>query len=75
MRIDASLNEGQIVGREQDYVKGIRDGLGAKAASMIIGERSYETTTPTIDSHVVELKSVGNRCSFSTALAHLPALS
>src|SRR6267378_476989 len=43
----------------KDYVKGIRDGLGAKAASMIIGERSYETTTPTIDSHVVELKSEG----------------
>jgi branched-chain amino acid transport system substrate-binding protein len=43
----------------KDYVKGIRDGLGAKAASMIIGERSYETTTPTIDSHVVELKSQG----------------
>jgi len=43
----------------KDYVKGIRDGLGAKAASMIIGERSYETTTPTIDSYVVELKSEG----------------
>ena len=43
----------------KDYVKGIRDGLGAKAASMIIGERSYETSTPTIDSHVVELKSEG----------------
>jgi ABC-type branched-subunit amino acid transport system substrate-binding protein len=43
----------------KDYVKGIRDGLGAKAASMIVGERSYETTTPTIDSYVVELKSGG----------------
>ena len=43
----------------KDYVKGIRDGLGAKAASMIVGEESYETTTPTIDSHVVALRSVG----------------
>jgi ABC-type branched-subunit amino acid transport system substrate-binding protein len=43
----------------KDYVKGIRDGLGAKAASMIVGEESYETATPTIDSHVVALKSVG----------------
>jgi branched-chain amino acid transport system substrate-binding protein len=43
----------------KDYVKGIRDGLGAKAASMIVGEESYETTTPTIDSHVVALKSEG----------------
>jgi ABC-type branched-subunit amino acid transport system substrate-binding protein len=43
----------------KDYVKGIRDGLGARAASMIVGEESYETTTPTIDSHVVALKSEG----------------
>ena len=43
----------------KDYVKGIRDGLGAKAASMIVGEESYETATPTIDSHVVALKSKG----------------
>jgi ABC-type branched-subunit amino acid transport system substrate-binding protein len=41
----------------KDYVKGIRDGLGAKAASMIVGEKSYETTDPTIDSQVVALKS------------------
>jgi ABC-type branched-subunit amino acid transport system substrate-binding protein len=43
----------------KDYVKGIRDGLGAKAASMIVGEENYETTTPTVDSHVVALKSEG----------------
>jgi branched-chain amino acid transport system substrate-binding protein len=43
----------------KDYVKGIRDGLGAKAASMIVGEKSYETTDPTIDSQVVALKSKG----------------
>jgi branched-chain amino acid transport system substrate-binding protein len=43
----------------KDYVKGIRDGLGAKAASMIVGEKSYETTDPTIDSQVVELRSKG----------------
>ena len=43
----------------KDYIKGIRDGLGAKAASMIIGEESYETTSPTIDSQVVALKSEG----------------
>ena len=34
----------------KDYVKGIRDGLGAKTASMIIGEESYETTYPAINS-------------------------
>jgi ABC-type branched-subunit amino acid transport system substrate-binding protein len=43
----------------KDYIKGITDGLGTKAASMIVGEESYETTSPTIDSHVVALKSEG----------------
>jgi branched-chain amino acid transport system substrate-binding protein len=41
----------------KDYLKGLKDGLGAKAASMIIAEESYETTEPTIDSHIVKLKS------------------
>jgi len=43
----------------KDYLKGLKDGLGAKAASMIIAEESYETTEPTIDSHIVKLKSTG----------------
>src|ERR1700716_3161158 len=43
----------------KDYLKGLKDGLGAKAASMIIAEESFETTEPTIDSHIVKLKSTG----------------
>ncbi|MBK3662393.1 ABC transporter substrate-binding protein [Bradyrhizobium diazoefficiens] len=43
----------------KDYVKGLKDGLGAKAASMIVAEESYETSEPTIDSHIVSLKSSG----------------
>ena len=42
----------------KDYLKGLKDGLGAKA-SMIITEESYETTEPSIDSHIVKLKSTG----------------
>src|SRR3979490_1279407 len=41
----------------KDYLKGLKDGLGAKAASMIVAEESYETTEPTIDTHIVKLKS------------------
>jgi branched-chain amino acid transport system substrate-binding protein len=41
----------------KDYVKGLKDGLGTKAATMIIAEESYETTQPTIDSNIVKLKS------------------
>ncbi len=43
----------------KDYVKGLKDGLGAKAASMIIAEEAYEVTQPTIDSSIVKLKSLG----------------
>ena len=43
----------------KDYLKGLKDGLGAKAASMIVAEESYETTEPTIDDHVVKLKASG----------------
>jgi branched-chain amino acid transport system substrate-binding protein len=43
----------------KDYLKGLKDGLGAKAASMIVAEESYETTEPTIDSHILNLKASG----------------
>src|SRR6202161_1109426 len=43
----------------KDYLKGLKDGLGAKAATMIVAEESFETSEPTIDSHVVKLKSSG----------------
>jgi ABC-type branched-subunit amino acid transport system substrate-binding protein len=42
----------------KDYLKGLKDGLGNKA-TMIIAEESYETTEPTIDNHIVKLKSTG----------------
>src|SRR3979409_2403568 len=41
----------------KDYLKGLKDGIGAKAASMIIAEESFETTEPTVDNHIVKLKS------------------
>ncbi|MDD1517490.1 ABC transporter substrate-binding protein [Bradyrhizobium sp. DASA03005] len=43
----------------KDYLKGLKDGLGAKAASMIVLEESYETSEPTIDNHIVKLKATG----------------
>ena len=41
----------------KDYLKGLKDGLGPKAASMIVAEESFETSEPTIDSHIVKLKA------------------
>ena len=43
----------------KDYVKGLKDGLGAKAAAMIAAEASYETSDPTVDSQIVGLKASG----------------
>jgi branched-chain amino acid transport system substrate-binding protein len=43
----------------KDVLKGLKDGLGAKGASMIIAEEPYETSVPTVDSQIVALKSKG----------------
>jgi len=57
----------------KDYVKGMKDGLGAKAASMIIAEESYETTEPTIDSHIVNLKASGADIFFDVTIPKFAA--
>lgn len=43
----------------KDYLNGFKEGLGAKAASMIVATASYEVTDPTIDSQIVTLKGSG----------------
>ena len=42
----------------KDYLKGLRDGFGEKAA-MIVAEESYETSEPSMESHVAKLKAAG----------------
>src|ERR1700741_4222017 len=42
----------------KDQMKGLRDGLGSKAG-MIIADKSYEVSDPTIDSQIVALKDSG----------------
>ena len=42
----------------RDYLRGLRAGLGPKAA-LIIAEVSYEISDPTIDSQIVQLKAAG----------------
>jgi branched-chain amino acid transport system substrate-binding protein len=43
----------------RDYLKGLQDGLGAKAQSMIVKTVSYELTDPTIDSQIIALAASG----------------
>jgi ABC-type branched-subunit amino acid transport system substrate-binding protein len=42
----------------KDYLKGLKDGLGDKAASLIVTEDAYEVSEATIDTHVVKMKSM-----------------
>ena len=43
----------------KDYLKGLKDGLGDKAKSMVVIEAAYETTDPTIDSQIIGMKAAG----------------
>lgn len=43
----------------KDHLAGVKAALGARAASSIVAERSYETSDPTIDSQMVSLKASG----------------
>ena len=56
----------------KDYLKGLTDGLGAKA-SMIAVKASYETTDPTIDSQVVSMKAAGCDAFVNTAIPKFAA--
>src|SRR5712691_7311784 len=51
----------------KDYVKGFKDGLGDKAAKMIVAEVSYESTDPTVDSQIVMLQGAGTDVFFNVS--------
>ena len=43
----------------KDYLKGLEEGLGDKAKTMIVAKITYEATDPTVDSQIVSLKASG----------------
>jgi branched-chain amino acid transport system substrate-binding protein len=52
----------------RDYLKGLKDGLGADAAKrMIVAEIPYDPAEPTVDSQVVTLKTSGADIFFDEA--------
>ncbi len=57
----------------KDYLKGVRDGLGDKAKSMLTVEASYETTDPTVDSQIVDMKAKGIDVFVNTAIPKFAA--
>jgi branched-chain amino acid transport system substrate-binding protein len=40
----------------KDYLVGLREGLGDQASKLMVIESSYETSAPTVDSQVVQIK-------------------
>ena len=59
----------------KDYLKGVRDGLGDKAKSMIVVAASYETTDPTVDSQIIGMKSAGADVFVNNAIPKFAAQS
>jgi len=57
----------------KDYLKGVSDGLGPKAVSMIKVMASYETTDPTVDSQVVKIQAGGCDVFVNIAIAKFAA--
>src|SRR3984957_12103832 len=44
----------------KDYVIGLHEGLGDQASKLIVVEASYETSAPTVDSQVVQIKGANH---------------
>jgi branched-chain amino acid transport system substrate-binding protein len=57
----------------KDYLKGVVDGLGPKAASMVLVKASYETTDATVDSQIVDMKAKGCNTIVNTAIQKFAA--
>jgi len=52
----------------KDYLKGFKDGLGDAAKKLVVSEQSYETTDPTIDSQILNLKGSGANVFFNVTI-------
>jgi branched-chain amino acid transport system substrate-binding protein len=59
----------------KDLLKGLKDGLGDKAKSMIVMEASYEVSDPTVDSQIVSLKGSGADIFVNIATPKFAALA
>jgi branched-chain amino acid transport system substrate-binding protein len=59
----------------KDYLKGLVDGLGEKAKTMIVAQATYEVSEPTIDSQIVSLKASGADIFFNIATPKHAALA
>ena len=59
----------------KDYLKGLMEGLGDKAKTMVVSQITYETTDPTIDSQMVTLKASGADTFFNITTPKFSAMA
>jgi branched-chain amino acid transport system substrate-binding protein len=59
----------------KDYLKGMQDGLGDQAQTMIVKTASYELTDPTLDSQMIALKASGANVLFDASSPKFAALA
>jgi branched-chain amino acid transport system substrate-binding protein len=59
----------------KDYLKGLEDGLGNKAAALIKAKTSYETTDPTVDSQIIQMQAAGCDVLVTIAIPKFGALA
>jgi branched-chain amino acid transport system substrate-binding protein len=57
----------------KDYLIGLREGLGDKAAKMIVATKTYEPSDPTVDSQIVGLHASGADVLLTAASAKFAA--
>ncbi len=57
----------------KDYEQGLREGLGDKAATMIVAEATYEVSDPTVDLQIVTLQGSGADVFYDVSSAKFAA--
>lgn len=57
----------------KDYVTGLRMALGDKYDSMVVATQTYETTDPTVDSQIVNLKASGANVFYNITIPKFAA--
>lgn len=59
----------------KDLLQGVEDGLGDKAKTLIVAKASYETSDPTVDSQIVQLRGSGANVLFNIATPKFAAMA
>ena len=58
----------------RDYLKGLKDGLGASVDKMLVAVATYEVTDPTVDSQILTLRQSGADVLFMTGIPKFDAM-